>query len=284
MLEFDSVSARAITMPFIPAGGTGYVNGVEVKAGNDVTSDVAIRRALSYGIDRQALIDLALHGHGEKAFSLNDKLPWFNEKTIIKDGDIEGAKKILADGGWTDTDKDGIVEKNGLKAEFNLYYSVDDQIRQNCAIAAADLALDLGIKINLIGAGWDEIFDQGRANAILWMSGRPYPSQLFDIYSAKMINQGYNNIAGYSNPVVQGYLDKALAANTQEEANEYFKLAQWDGTTGYSALGDEPVIWLARPTGLFLVKEKLDVGEDRTLVGPWEWALFTNLPDWKWKQ
>jgi peptide/nickel transport system substrate-binding protein len=116
MLEFKSVSGRAITMPTVPAGGKGLVNGVEVKAGNDVTSDVAIRRALSYGIDRQQVIDLALHGFGEKAFSLNDDLPWFNKETVIKDGDIDTAKKILSDAGWVDSDKDGIVEKNGLKA------------------------------------------------------------------------------------------------------------------------------------------------------------------------
>ena len=99
------------------------VNGIEVSTGNDVTSDVAVRRALSYGLDRQTIIDLALQGHGAKSYSLNDGLPWFNERTVIADGDIDAAKKILEDAGWHDSNGDGIVEKNGLKAEFNLYYS-----------------------------------------------------------------------------------------------------------------------------------------------------------------
>ncbi|MDR0620589.1 MAG: ABC transporter substrate-binding protein, partial [Deltaproteobacteria bacterium] len=92
-----------------------------------------------------------------------------------------------------------------------------------------------------------------------------------------------HNITSYSNPIVQDYIEKALAARTQEEANEFYKKAQWDGKVGYSALGDEPVIWLVRPSGLYLVNEKLDVGEDRIMAGPWEWSLFTNIVEWKWK-
>ena len=284
MREFESVNARSITMPTNPAGGKGLVNGIEVSAGNDVTSDVAIRRALSYGLDRQAIINLALQGHGAKSYSLNDGLPWFNEQTVIKDGDIDAAKKILKDAGWRDSDGDGIVEKNGLKAEFKLYYSSDDKVRENLALAAADLALDIGIKINCVGATWDEIFEQGKSNAILWASGKAYPAHVYNIYSSAKINQGYDNITEYRNPVVEEYLQKALSAVTQDEANKYLKLAQWDGVTGFSALGDEPVIWLARPNILYLINENLDVGEHPILSAPFEWALFRNVAEWKWKK
>lgn len=37
--------------------------------------------------------------------------------------DVDKAEQILADGGWSDTDGDGIVEKDGQKAEFTVYYS-----------------------------------------------------------------------------------------------------------------------------------------------------------------
>ena len=44
--------------------------------------------------------------------------------------DVEKAEQILADGGWSDTDGDGIVEKDGQKAEFTVYYSASDSVRQ----------------------------------------------------------------------------------------------------------------------------------------------------------
>jgi peptide/nickel transport system substrate-binding protein len=284
MREFESVHARGITMPTNPSGGKGLVNGIEVSTGNDVTSDVAIRRALSYGLDRQAIIDLALQGHGAKSYSVSNGMPWFNEQTIIADGDIDAAKKILEDAGWRDSDNDGIVEKNGLKAEFSLYYNTADKVRENLALAAADLALNIGIKINGVGATWDEIYKQGKSNAILWAGGKPYPAHVYTNYSTAKINQGASNMTEYRNPVVEGYLQKALSAQTQDEINKYLKLAQWDGTTGCSALGDEPVIWLARPNILYLINENLDIGDHPILTASFEWALYRNITEWKWKE
>ena len=55
-----SVENRGIVFPIPPAGGKdakGY------PIGNDVTSDVAVRRAINYAIDRKLLADQLLEGH-----------------------------------------------------------------------------------------------------------------------------------------------------------------------------------------------------------------------------
>ena len=36
--------------------------------GNDVTSDIAIRKAINYGVDRQEIIENVLYGYGEVIF------------------------------------------------------------------------------------------------------------------------------------------------------------------------------------------------------------------------
>lgn len=280
--KFESIDSRGITMPTQKSGGKGKINNNDVAVGNDVTSDLAIRKALSVGLDRQSIIDIALDGYGQKAFSLCDYLPWFNEETAIKDGNIEEAKKILAAGGWVDTNNDGIVERDGLKAEFNLLFSSSDQLRSDLSLAVADMAKELGIKINTIGKTWDEIYIEGKANAVLWGGGRHHPHQLYTMYSSKVIDQGYNNMTDYMNPTVDKYLDSAMHATTQEEANKYWKLAQWDGTTGFSTLGDIPIIWLTRVDHLYLANEKLDLGKQIIHSHGHEWALFGNITEWTW--
>lgn len=279
---FESIDSRGIMLPTVPSGGKGMTNNKEVAVGNDVTSDLAIRQALNIGLDRQKLLDVSLSGYGQKAYSLCDNMPWFNEKTVVKDGDLKTAKKILADGGWTDTNNDGVVEKNGRKAEFDMYFSSSDQLRSDLSLAVADQAKEFGIKINLIGATWDEIYLKGKTAAVAWGGGRHHPHQLYTMNSSKVINTGYNNMSTYQNTTVDEYLNKALTASTQEEANKYWKLAQWDGKTGFSGTGDAPIVWLMRVDHLYLAKEKLNLGKQPVHSHGHEWALFGNITEWTW--
>lgn len=282
LLSYESIDSRGIMLPTVPSGGKGKTNDKDVDIGNDVTSDLAIRQALNIGLDRQKLLDMALGGYGQKAFCLCDNLPWFNEETIVQDGDIAEAKDILAAGGWADTNNDGIVEKDGRKAEFDMFYSSSDQLRTDLSLAVADQATEFGIKINLVGATWDEIYMKGKTAAVAWGGGRHHPHQLYTMNSSKVIDTGYNNMPNYSNPVVDEYLDKAITAVTQEEANKYWKLAQWDGKTGFSGRGDAPIVWLVRVDHLYLANEKLDLGKQPVHSHGHEWALFGNITDWTW--
>ena len=64
--------------------------------GNAVTSDETIRKALTYAIDREELVEGILEGYGAPSSTGLEKMPWLNEETIIKpeeDGKIDEAKK-----------------------------------------------------------------------------------------------------------------------------------------------------------------------------------------------
>lgn len=279
--SYESIDSRGVMLPTVPSGGKGMTNGKEVNIGNDVTSDLAIRKALNIGLDRQKLLDVALNGYGQKAYCLCDNMPWFNEKTVVKDGDITAAKKTLADGGWV-TGKDGIVERNGRRAEFDMYFSSSDQLRSDLALAIADQAKEFGIKINTVGATWDEIYLKGKTSAVVWGGGRHHPHQLYSMNSSLRMNKGIDNMANYQNPKVDEYLNKALTATTLEEANTYWKLAQWDGETGFSGIGDAPIVWLVRVDHLYLANEKLNLGKQPVHSHGHEWALFGNVTEWTW--
>lgn len=279
---YESIDSRGIMLPTQPSGGKSMTNGKEVESGNDVTSDLAIRQALNIGLDRQKLLDVVLDGYGQKAYCLCDHMPWFNEATEVEDGDLDVARQILADGGWVDSNDDGIVEKNGRNAEFDMYFSSSDQLRSDLSLAVADQALELGIKINTIGTTWDDIYLKGKTAAVAWGGGRHHPYQLYTMNSSKERNKGINNMANYQNDKVDEYLELALTASSQEVANKYWKLAQWDGETGFSGIGDAPIVWLLRVDHLYLANEKLDLGKQPIHTHGHEWALFGNITEWTW--
>lgn len=277
----ESVDNRGIMFPFVPAGEK-TASGAAI--GNDVTSDPAIRKAINIAVDRKALVKGVLEGFGTPAYTVSDGLPWWNPDTVIADGRAEEAKEILTEAGWIDTNNDGILEKNGLKAEFVLVYPSSDQTRQSLAIATADMIKPLGINIIAEGKSWDEIANMMYSNAVLFGWGSHDPLEMYNLYHSKTAGEGYYNTGYYANPTVDSYMDQALAATTEEEANAYWQNAQWDGETGFSSLGDAPWSWLVNLKHLYLVNEKLEIGSQKIQPHGHGWPITDSIVEWRWKE
>lgn len=277
--SIQTVDNRGIAFPFVKSGNV-TKDGVPI--GNDVTADPAIRHAINMAVDRQALVDGVLEGQGTPAYTSVDGLPWWNPETVIKDGDMDGARKLLEEAGWKDTDGDGILEKDSLKAEFTLYYLASDAIRQSLAISVADMMKPLGINIKLEGGSWDMIAKNMYSSPVLMGWGSHDPHEMYNIYSSEAAGIDYYNTGYYSNKTVDNYFEKALHATNEEDALEFWKKAQWDGATGLSAKGDAAWAWLVNINHLYLVKDGLDIGDQRIHVHGHGWPATDNIVEWKW--
>ena len=275
----ETIDNRGITLPVIPDDGKTTKEGYPI--GNDVTSDIAIRKALSYGLDRQQMVDDVLNGYGVPAYTEADGMPWFNEVAVVK-YDLEKAKQMLLDGGWVDSDNDGIIEKNGLKAEFTLIYSAGDSVRQGLAMAVSQQAKDLGISIDVEGMGWDEIDKRMFRDPVLMGWGDQTPMESYLLYHSSNKGVDYYNPENYANETVDKYMDEALRSTDVEVANELWKKAQLDGTTGTSTLGEAPWVWLVNVDHLYYIRDGLEIGEQKIHPHGHAWPLISNLREWKW--
>lgn len=281
VINLDSIETYGIEFPMQKSGEK---NKDGHPVGNDVTSDKAIREALNVAINRQELVDGVLDGYGAVSTTGLEKMPWLNEDSVLKgDGDIEKAKKILEDGGWKDTDSDTILEKNGVKAEFKLIYT-EGKYRQELGLAVVETAKQLGIKIELEAKTWDTIEPEINSQPVLFGWGSGDPSELNYLYSSKVIGVGvpWNNAGYYKNEKVDEYINKALQSSDENEAIEYWKKAQWDGTTGFSTKGDSTYAWLVNVGHLYIADENLDIGTP--VVQPHGGRILDNITEWKWKK
>ena len=272
---------RGLTLPTTPAEGRTSASGHPV--GNDVTSHRAIRQAIAYAIDREQLALDALGGFGTPAYSENDGMPWNNPAVRIET-DRAYAKQLLTEDGWSDTDSDGIVEKNGLKAQFTCIYPSGDSVRQAVAMAAAAQAKEIGIQIDVEGTSWDDISKRMFSEAVLmgWGSSNPHTSYLL-YHSDHMLQDDYYNPEGFSSPTIDAHLDAALHAASIEEAYKQWQLAQWDGMTGTTMQGECPWVWLVNVQHVYYVADGLDIGEQQLHVHGASWTLVQNLREWAWE-
>lgn len=283
LVSYKSVDVKNIGWSVQPVGAETREDALQV--GNDITSDIAIRKAINIGIDRQKIVDGILGGYGSPAYDLVDpSVPWYNKDTEYKDNDVEGAKKILAEAGWVDTDGDGIVEKNGMEAEFSIIASSDSKMHQGLAMSVAEMSKQFGIKINVESKSWEEINTVIYTTPYVLTWGSKDPINIQYIFDSVNKGKGYYNSGYYQNDKVDEYIDMALKASSQEQAYEYWQKAQWDGQTGFSTRGDSAWLWLARLDHVYRIKHGLNVGQQGLQNPSMGWALLHNITEWSWDE
>lgn len=87
-----------------------------------VFSDTRLRRAWALALDKPGLAFGATGGKSNPVWTDIAKISWaYNPEAPRFGGDPEGARRLLAEAGWADTNGDGIVEKNGKPLQVSLY-------------------------------------------------------------------------------------------------------------------------------------------------------------------
>jgi peptide/nickel transport system substrate-binding protein len=280
MINVPSVDNRGIMFPYVP--NTGKTTEAGLPIGNNVTADLAIRQAVNFAIDRAALVDGVLETYGSPAYGPVAGLAWESADAQFIDANFEQAQGVLTKAGWKDSNNDGIVEKDGMQAEFTLIYPASDSTRQALALAAADMVKEAGINMQVEGKSWDEIKQLMHSNAILFGWGSHDQSEMYFLHHSSTAGQGWYNTGFYANQAIDNYLDLAMGAATEEEALAFWQKAQWDGSQGFTAKGDAAWAWLVNLDHTYFVHNCLDIGTPQIEPHGHGWPITAGILNWKW--
>ena len=264
LLSCESVDNRGINLP---------------TEGNPVTAELAIRRAINIGIDREEMIQNVLNGYGTPAYSVCDKLPWYNAASQVA-YDPDEAIGLLEEAGWVLGD-DGVRVKDGVRAQLNILYSTGDSVRQALAADLSNQLAELGISCTVEGVGWDTAYDRALTTPLVWGWGAHTPMELYNIYHT-MPDTGTALYSPYANPIMDTYMDQALACSDLDASYELWQKAQWDGTTGVTQNGDIPWVWLVNVNHLYWVRDGLQVAEQKIHPHGHGWSIVNNVDQWSW--
>ena len=274
---YDTVDSRGIQLPVIPAGSERADGDVTYPAGNDVTCNVEVRRAINLGVDRQAIVDDVLGGYGKVAYSIGDGMPWASDGMRC-DYDPQAAKAQLEGAGWA-LGEDGVYAREGLRCSLDLYYPASDSVRQSMANAFANQMAQIGIDVNTHGGSWDDLYPHEFSDPITWGWGSNSPSDVYELSHSS----GTMNYSCYSDATVDAYLDEALAADDVKASYPLWQQSEWDGVGGIAPAGDATWVWLANVSHLYWKRDGLTVARQKLQPHGHGWSVLNNVDRWSWQ-
>jgi peptide/nickel transport system substrate-binding protein len=112
-------------------------------------NDLRVRQAVAQALDRQAIVDKLVFGHGTPAFGpIPPSSPDYNDAVEKHNGfDLDQAKELMRAAGWQ-RDEEGILAKDGKKFSFQLITSVDSFEKQLASVVQEQLrALGMEVRV-----------------------------------------------------------------------------------------------------------------------------------------
>ena len=199
-------------------------------------SDVRVRQALNYGFDRQSILDNVLEGAGYLPQSYISP-PVFGFKDVGQyfAYDPEKAAALLDEAGWTDSDGDGIRDKDG-KPLAVVHHSARGRYLKDAEVGEAFQAAmrELGVDVKLEILEWATLFEEIRQPGMpadLFLLGWSTATGDADYTMGPVFGSnsfppvGWNSTE-YSNPEFDELVAAAGASTDQAERAELYGQAQ----------------------------------------------------------
>ena len=191
---------------------------------NELLQDIAVRKAMSMAIDKESYAAILNKGGSEPATALFPDNTAFGGSSVNGyEYDIEGAKEVLAEAGYEDTNGDGTLDKDGKELKFRICTYTTKAELPLYAQAMADAFAEIGIGLDIDAGAYDAVVEkQGNGDFDLMMismtmcpTGDP---QYFSDLSLK--TDGSANYGHYSNAEVDELISQLDDEFDTDKRNE----------------------------------------------------------------
>ncbi|WP_455661638.1 ABC transporter substrate-binding protein [Pradoshia sp.] len=265
-LMVDGADNRGLSLVTVPAGT--YLNGAP--AGNAVTMDPAIRKAIQVGVDRERIVEKVLNGFGKASLSAAFGLPW--GPSAKSEVNTDKAEELLRIGGWVDSDGDGIIEKKGIKAAFTIACPFDEPIYKAIGLALQEQLVNLGIKVIIQDSAGTEMKEMMQTGAAFIRSESHNPFEAYNLYHSNNRGLGLKNPGLYASAEVDAAIETAFSSGD---------FADWKKAEEL-ALEDVPIVWLVNIPQVYFVKDGLSLGKNQA-SSAYPLSILNGAEDWRYE-
>ena len=224
--------------------------------------------AINYAIDRDAIIESVLLGKGISAYSPIQRNEYNYEDVNHYDYNPEKAVEVLESVGCT-KGEDGYYYRDGEKIGFTINASVDDQVRVDMAVIAAQQLQEIGLDVK---ANIPESIDWGGQEACIIGWGSPFDA---DDHTYKVFGTDKGaNYSMYSNEDVDKYLQEARQTDDPDARREAYKNFQ-------IALSENPAYtFFCYVDAVYAGSDHIKGIDTDNILGHHGVGIFQNITEW----
>lgn len=224
--------------------------------------------AINYGIDRQAIVESVLLGHGIPAYGPLQRNIYHSENVNVYDYAPNKSIEIMEAAGFVRNEA-GFFERNGAEASFVISVAYGDQVRLDIGKAASQMIQEIGIRciVEVV-----QTVDWGGQMAYVIGWGSPYDADdhTYKVFASDMPS----NYSGYSNPKVDESL--ILARQSMEESNRaeaYHKFQE-------EIFLDPPYTFISYLDADYVANDDIQGIDKDVVMGHGGVGVFWNIKEW----
>jgi len=195
-----------------------------------VFSDIKVRKALSYAINKKEIISAVLLGLGESCTGPFLKgTPYYNDLATGYEYDPVKASKLLAEAGWVDSDSDGVLDKDGQEFSIKLITNQGSQVREDVATVVQEQWSKVGVKVDIQVIAWaaflDQFVNKKNFQAVILGWTIPLDPDISAVWHSDAARPGGLNFTSYSNPEVDRLIEEGRREFNPEVRKDIYQEA-----------------------------------------------------------
>ncbi len=243
-----------------------------------ILADKKVRQALAHVVDYDYLLNTVLQGLAARTVGpVNPEKAFYNRNITPYDYNLDRARALLAEAGWSDSNGDGIVDKtvNGknIALSLQLLNSGTTAISEQTVAMLVKSARQAGMELRPETVEFNKLTADTRGGkfetAVLTAALHPGLVELYQQYHSKSLTG--DNRSGIANTELDQVIDAIRSTDDEAQRNKLYLRAQ-------EMLHDElPEVYLYAPKQRYIVSRRFDYVLSTNRPGYYE-ALFKLKP------
>ncbi len=194
---------------------------------HELFQDVRVRRALTHAINKEEIVAVVLFGLGQPAKApYKPGTRWYNETARDLPYDPATARALLAEAGWSDSDGDGVLDRNGRSFSFRILTNQGNDGRLKTATIIQRRLADVGVRVDVRVVEWaaflKEFVEKRDFEAVVLGWGLDLDPDQYIIWHSSKTGPSEFNFISYRNPEVDLLLERGRRTFAPEERKRYY--------------------------------------------------------------